>query len=186
MAVGLLKEGINEVIAVTRDNAAPIGITSRNGALSMVLFKGSHTEANIRRDGWVVAHVTHDPVVWVRTAFEDLPVDAFVPVEAGGLTVQRLAACEAWAAFAATIEHETVETNFVALEPLAGEVLDPAVHPHNRGFAGIIEATVHATRYVRSRDPALKALIDHHLAIVQKCGGPREREAAALLEEYII
>jgi hypothetical protein len=185
MAVGLLREGINEVVATTRDNAAPMGIICRNGALSMVLFKGSHTEANIRRDGWVVANVTHDPAVWVRTAFEDLPADAFVEVEAGGRTVQRLADCEAWAAFAATVRHETAETYFVALEPLAEGVLDPAVRPHNRGFAGIIEATVHATRYAMGRDPALRALIDHHLAIVQKCGGPREREAAALLEEYI-
>jgi len=184
--VGLLREGINEVVATTQDNAAPIGIICRNGALSMVLFKGSHTEANIRRHGWVVANVTHDPVVWVKTAFEDLPADAFVEVEAGGRTMQRLADCEAWAAFAATVRHETAETYFVALEPLAEGVLDPVVHPHNRGFAGIIEATVHATRYVIGRDPALKALIDHHLAIVQKCGGPREREAAALLEEYII
>lgn len=184
--MGLLSEGINEAIATTQDNAAPIGFICRDGNCSMVLFKGSHTEANVRRHGWVVANVTRDPVVWVKTAFEDLPADAFVDVEAGGRTMQRLAACEAWAAFAATVKHETAETYFVALEPLAGETIDPAVHPHNRGFAGIIEATVHATRYVTGRDPALKALIDHHLAIVRKCGGPREREAAALLEGYII
>ncbi|MDD3621699.1 MAG: hypothetical protein PHQ81_04770 [Methanofollis sp.] len=35
-----------------------------------------------------------------------------------------------------------------------------------------------ATRYVRPRDPVLRALIDHHLALVQRCGGPREWEAA--------
>ncbi len=184
--MGLLREGINEVVATTRDNAAPMGIICRNGALSMVLFKGSHTEANIRRDGWVVANVTHDPAVWVRTAFADLPPEAFVEIEAGGRAVQRLAACEAWAAFAATVRHETAETYFVALEPLGEGVIEAAVQAHNRGFAGIIEATVHATRYVIGRDPALKALIDHHLAIVRKCGGPREREAAALLEEYLI
>ncbi|EJG07634.1 protein of unknown function DUF447 [Methanofollis liminatans DSM 4140] len=185
--MGLLREGINEVIATTRDNAAPMGIICRNGALSMVLFKGSHTEANIRRDGWVVANVTHDPAVWVRTAFADLPPEAFVEIEAGGRAVQRLAACEAWAAFRATVRHETAETYFVALEPLGeGVIAGGKVQAHNRGFAGIIEATVHATRYVQNGDPALKALIDHHLAIVRKCGGPREREAAALLEEYII
>ncbi|TAJ44799.1 DUF447 domain-containing protein [Methanofollis fontis] len=184
--MGLLREGINEMIATTQGNAAPMGFIFRNESASMVLFKGSHTEENIRRDGWVVANVTHDPVVWVRTAFEDLSADAFIDIEAEGRTMQRLAACEAWAAFHATVRHETAETYFVTLEPLGGEVLDPSVHPHNRGFAGIVEATVHATRFMMGRDPALRALIDHHLAIVQKCGGPREREAAALLEGYII
>ncbi|WP_067049930.1 DUF447 domain-containing protein [Methanofollis ethanolicus] len=183
--MGFLNEGINEVIATTGGNAAPMGIICRNGTLSMVLFRGSHTEANIRTNGWVVANLTHDPVVWVRTAFDDLPLDAFTPLEAGGRRVERLKECEAWAAFAATVEHETAETAFVTLSPLGEGVVGQVLRAHNRGFAGIVEAAVHGTRYVLSRDPALKALIDHHLAIVRKCGGPREREAAAVLEEYI-
>ncbi|MDD4254238.1 MAG: DUF447 family protein [Methanofollis sp.] len=184
--MGFLNEGINEVIATTGGNAAPMGIICRSGALSMVLFRGSHTEANIRKNGWVVANLTHDPVVWVTTAFDDLPLADFVEVEAGGRRLERLKECEEWVAFAAQVEHETAETVFVALEPLGeGVVAGTSLRAHNRGFAGIVEATVHGTRYVLTRDPALKALIDHHLAIVRKCGGPREREAAAALEKYI-
>lgn len=183
--MGFLNEGINEVIATTGGNAAPMGIICRNGALSMVLFRGSHTEANIRKNGWVVANLSRDPVVWVKTAFDDLPPSAFTAVEAGGRRVERLLECEGWAAFAATVEHETAETVFVTLAPLGEGVVAGQVCAHNRGFAGIVEAAVHGTRYVLNRDPALKALIDHHLAVVRKCGGPREREAAAVLEEYI-
>lgn len=184
--MGFLREGINEVIATTRGNAAPMGIISRNGTLSMVLFKGSHTEANIRRDGWVVANLTADPVVWVRTAFEDLPQNDLVTEEVAGREVERLRSCEAWAVFAAEVKHETAEKTLVVLTPLAAPVvLEKGVCPVNRGFAGIIEATVHATRFVRTRDPGLRALIDHHLALVQRCGGPRDWEAARVLEEFI-
>ncbi|QSZ66701.1 DUF447 family protein [Methanofollis aquaemaris] len=184
--MGFLREGINEVVATTRGNAAPMGIICRNGALSMVLFRGSHTEANIRRDGWVVANFTADPVVWVRTAFEDLPQEDLVAEEVASRRVERLCTCEAWAAFAAEVKHETAEKSLIALTPLAEPaVLKEGVCPVNRGFAGIIEATVHATRYVRSRDPHLRALIDHHLALVQRCGGPREWEAARVLEGFI-
>lgn len=183
--MGFLNEGINEVIATTGGNAAPIGIICRHGALSMVLFRGSHTEANVRKNGWVVANLTHDPLVWVRTAFDDLPLSDFTAVEAGGLPMERLRECEAWAGFTAAVEHETADRVFVTLVPLVEEVVCAAPRAHNRGFAGIVEAAVHGTRYVLNRDPALKALIDHHLAVARKCGGVREREAAAALEGYI-
>ena len=65
------------------------------------------------------------------------------------------------------------------------EVLELRLHPVNRGFASIIEATVHATRYVRKHDPWLLQLIEHHAALVRRCGGAREHEALRLLEEYI-
>ena len=71
--MGLIKGGINEVIATTAFNAAPIGIHYRDKTASMIIFSGSHTAKNLERDGWVVANLVHDPVLYVRTAFEDLP-----------------------------------------------------------------------------------------------------------------
>jgi len=58
-----LKDGINEVIATTACNAAPMGIHYRDGEANMVLFCGSHTAQNVERDGWVVANFIHDPVL---------------------------------------------------------------------------------------------------------------------------
>ncbi|HJJ45413.1 MAG TPA: DUF447 family protein, partial [Methanocorpusculum sp.] len=50
MELGLVSEGITEVIAVTKDNAAPIGIIQREGQCpKLILFKGSKTEENIRK-----------------------------------------------------------------------------------------------------------------------------------------
>jgi len=179
--VGILKGGINEVIATTATNAAPMGIHLRDGKATMVLFKGSHTAQNIERDRWVVANIVHDPVLYVKTAFEDLPEESFTKEPVEGKTMLRLAAADAWAAFSVSIERTTTEAVIVSLT-LQKEIIENiAVHPANRGFGSIIDATVHATRFVKSRDPELKKLIDYHAGIVRKCGGKPELAALDLL-----
>lgn len=185
MGVGLLREGINEVIATTEWNAAPMGIINRNESLKMVVFRGSHTSANISRTGWVVANFIFDPVIYVETAFSDLGREHFVSERVGDLWVQRLSGAEAWAAFSATVTRETDETMVVDLALLYEQMLTCAVHPVNRGFSSVIEATIHATRYVKNRDPALKDLIAHHISLVHRCGGEREQKALALLQEFM-
>lgn len=181
--MGLLAPGISEVIATTRQNAAPVGIHRRGDDLWAVLYRGSHTASNVVRDGWLVANVVHDPVLFVRTAFDDLPVDAFVPV--AGLDWDRLAAAEGYAACRAWIERETPEAVKVRLVVVREEILEPGCIPMNRGRCAVIEATVHATRYIATRDVRLGRLIEHHAAIVRRCGGPGEREALALLMGFM-
>jgi len=185
MAVGLLNEGINEVIATTVGNAAPIGIHFREGKASMILFHGSHTAANIERDGRVVANIIYDPVLYVKTAFGDLPATAFTEEPVKGGIVHRLSAADAWAAFTTRIEHKSKDTMVVSLT-LEKEIIEQAgIHPVNRGFNSIIDATVHATRYIMTRDPELKKIIGYHVSIIRKCGGKRELEALGLLQGYI-
>jgi hypothetical protein len=185
VAVGLLTEGINEVIATTDCNAAPMGIINRSGSLHMVLFRGSHTARNIARDRWVVANFVFDPVLYVRTAFDDLPEEDFVREEIDGMVVSRLRDVEAWAAFAADVERSSDEAIIFRLVPLKEEVLGLRLHPVNRGFYSVIDATVHATRYVRNHDPWLGRLIEHHAGLARKCGGAREWEALDLLRQYM-
>ncbi|NYT06923.1 MAG: DUF447 family protein [Methanomicrobiales archaeon] len=183
--MGLLRDGINEVIATTRQNAAPMGIICRHGEARMVVFRGSHTAARIEEEGWVVANFIFDPVLYVRTAFEDLPPDLFISERAGELPVERLAGAEAWAAYATLIERKTDEALVVKLSLLREEIVAPVMHPVNRGFNSIIEATVHATRVVRSGDESLQQLIRHHARLVHRCGGERELEALGLLFGYL-
>ncbi|NTU99527.1 MAG: DUF447 family protein [Methanoregulaceae archaeon] len=183
--MGLLREGVNEVIATTRENAAPMGIIIRGGKARMVVFRGSHTAEQIEETGWVIANILFDPVLFVRTAFEDLPPSFFIDVTVDGIPMQRLAGAEAWVAFSASVERKTTERLMVMLTLLKEELVSPELHPVNRGFSSIIEATVHATRYLIFRDPELRSRIDHHAAIVRKCGGPREIEALRLLFSYI-
>lgn len=183
--MGLLQEGINEVIATTWSNAAPMGIILRDGVYRMVLFRGSHTAMNVERWGWVVANIAHDPVLFVRTAFDDLPPSAFVEEEVEGFLVHRLPDVEAWIAFDAAIEHRARESMTVSLSPMKEVSLSPLVHPVNRGYNSVIEAAVHGTRYLWNKDPEIRKLIDHHRSIIRRCGGPREMEALEMLDGYL-
>lgn len=183
--MGLLNGGINEVIATTAFNAAPMGIHLRDGKATMVLFSGSHTLENIRRDGWLVANFVYDPVLYVRTAFEDLPRELFVEEPVCGMTMQRLAGADAWAAFTTTVERSTPEATLISLTPKKELIEEAVIHPVNRGFSSIIDATVHATRYRKTHDPELKSLIDYHAGIVRKCGGRQEIAALDLLMRFI-
>jgi len=181
--MGLLGPGISEVIATTRQNAAPVGIHRDGDALWAILYRGSHTAANAGREGWLVANVVHDPVLFVRTAFDDLPADAFVRIP--GLGWDRLAGAEGYAACRVEVERENPEALRVRLVVVREEVIEPRCVPVNRGRCAVIEATVHASRYGRTRDPRLGRLIEHHATVVRRCGGPAELEALELLMGYI-
>jgi hypothetical protein len=183
--MGILTDGINEVIATTRGNAAPMGIICREGKIRMVCFAGSHTAENLANDRWVVANIIHDPVMYVRTAFADLADDAYYEENINGTPMYRLADAEAWIAFSAIIEQRGTGSMAVRLIPICEKVVTCKPHPVNRGFAAIIEATVHGTRYQLSKDPELKQLIDYHASIVRKCGGQKELEALELLESFL-
>jgi uncharacterized protein len=183
--MGLLKTGINEVIATTANNAAPVGIHFRDNRATIVLFRGSHTFENVQRDTWIVANFIHDPVIYVKTAFGDLPPDSFIDEPIGDLHVQRLKGADAWAAFSTTIERTNSASMIVVLS-LKKEIIENiAFHPVNRGFGNLIDATVHATRFVKTRDPSLWALIDYHAGIIRKCGGKQDLAALDLLMNYI-
>ncbi len=181
--MGLLGAGISEVIATTRQNAAPIGVHRDGDTLWAVLYHGSHTAANAAREGWLVANVVHDPILFVRTAFDDLPADAFVRIP--GLDWDRLVAAEGYAACRVEVLRETPDALRIGLAVVREEVIEPRCVPVNRGRCAVIEATVHATRFGRTRDPRLGRLIEHHAGIVRKCGGPAELEALELLMGYI-
>ncbi|MDD1704279.1 MAG: DUF447 family protein [Methanoregula sp.] len=187
--MGILKEGINEVIATTRSgtlcNAAPIGIRWEKGSYSLILFFGSHTFANLERGGGIVANFVFDPVLYVRTAFEDVEPSAFCEEIVGDKSFCRLADAEAWVAFSAMVEKKTPQAMKIRLVHEKEFTEKIGLHPVNRGFNSIIDATVHATRYRLSRDPGLKAWIDYHAGIVRKCGGARELEALEMLLDYI-
>ena len=183
--MGLLKPGINEVIATTAFNAAPMGIIFREGLARMVVFSGSHTAENIERNGWLVANFVFDPVLYVKTAFDDLSRDNFKEETVHGKAMQRLKNADAWAAFTTTIDKKTPEALMVTLT-LEKEIIEGvSMHPVNRGFNSIIDMTVHATRYRINKDPLLKKQIDYQAGIVRKCGGKRELEALELLIRYI-
>ena len=72
-----------------------------------------------------------------------------------------------------------------ALEPVERAVLDERVPTINRGFGAVIDATVAASRLdVPGFDEAtLLDRLRYFAETVDRCGGPREREAFARIDD---
>ncbi|MDD1729438.1 MAG: DUF447 family protein [Methanospirillum sp.] len=180
-----MQEGINEVIATTRFHAAPMGIICRDERVMMAVFRTSHTAVLIEETGMVVANIIHDPVLFVRTAFSDLESAELTEFEVADTKVCRLSCADSWVVYRSRIEQKTELKLLVRLDPVQIILTQTTMTPINRGLNSIIEASVHGTRYVNTRDPDLKQLIDHHVDLVKRCGGERELLALRLLLEYI-
>jgi len=179
MELGLVLEGITEIIAVTKDNAAPIGIIQRPGKLpSLILFKGSKTEENIRKYGWLTANFVSDSYLYTEYACNDVKLSDL----ATDGQYQYLKSADAFIKYTAQVVHETDQTYLVELRDDGAEVvLHPGIRRVNRGFDAVIDATVHATRYIRTPTKELAERIAYDLILIRKCGGPREQQAGELI-----
>jgi hypothetical protein len=170
-----IMEGINEIIATTesegRINAAPLGIIKNEDSLYIRLFCGSHTYDNILANKWFVGNITHDPWLFAETALDDLSQDHFIRLE--GLPVLRDA--EAWALF--RCEAFQLDIVVAKIELIKGEILKKSFRAFNRGANLVIEASVAATRYMALRSDSYYEELLRLRRIIDRCGGPREREA---------
>ncbi|MHC1567654.1 MAG: DUF447 domain-containing protein [Candidatus Syntropharchaeia archaeon] len=175
--------GISEIIATTRSksgafNAAPMGI--RNQTMARV-YKASKTFENVKETGFLAANIVHDPMIFVISALENLDNEYFTlfhgfPVLKDG---------DAWVLFECFPQKEDSYAFTFFLKPIRAKINKKRVRAVNRGFNAVIEAAVHATRYVITGDEKLKRLIDHYSSIVLRCGGEREKEAMNYLKGRI-
>ena len=180
--LGIL-DGINEVIATTEKkgviNAAPLGIIRDGESLYVKLFLGTHTYDNVLANGWFVANITHDSWIFAETALEDLTQDYFVRRD--GLPILKDA--EAWALF--KCEPFPLDIVTAKVELVKGEVLRKDFRAFNRGANLVVEAAVAATRYLALKTDSYYEEIMKIKRIVERCGGPREREAIERLMDRI-
>lgn len=180
--LGIL-DGINEVIATTEKdgvvNAAPIGIIRDGESLYIRLFLGTHTYDNILENGWFVANITHDSWIFAETALEDLTQDHFVRRE--GMPILKDA--EAWALF--KCEPFPLDIVITKVQLVKGEVLRKDFRALNRGANLVVEAAVAATRYLALRTDSYYEELMKLRRIIDRCGGPREREAMERLMDRI-
>lgn len=180
--LGIL-DGINEVIATTEKNgiinAAPLGIIREGESLYIKLFLGTHTYDNVLANGWFVANITHDSWIFAETALEDLTQDYFVRRD--GLPILKDA--EAWALF--KCKPFPLDIVIVKVEPIKGEMLRKDFRAFNRGANLVVEAAVAATRYLALRTDSYYEEIMKIKRIVERCGGPRERDAMERLMDRI-
>ena len=160
-------------------NAAPIGLHLKNGKLFASIYR-SKTLDNIIEKPKACANIVDDPILFVRSALSDIEsgkfelVDGF-PVIKGAL---------GWIIFDCRIR-KGENISVVELQAVKSKILQRKIKPVNRSFNAIIEATVHATRYVVLKEQKYLDQIDHYNKIVQKCGGTGDKQAMKLLYDLI-
>ncbi len=173
-------EGINEIVAVTFNedgslNTAPMGVIvdDASSTRAKIRLYASHTRRNIARGSDVYANVVRDAVVFALAAFDDLSNEYFA-----SLDPPVLKSALAWCKFKANLSGAYAE-----LELVDGKVLCGELRAVNRGFSAVIEALVHATRYLVFRKEEFKQRILYYKEICEKCGSEREKEAFRIILE---
>ncbi len=146
-------------------------------------YAGSTTCGNLQRTARGVFHVVDDVLLVARGAIgslESLPPLATIPEPYG----QRLADCVRWYAF----EVESIDDSREPLEMIARVTHEGHVHDFfgfNRAKHAVVEGAILATRLEFL--PADQVLDDlaRLATIVEKTGGPQERQAFAELQQHI-
>lgn len=183
--------GVTESIVATlgpneRYNFAALGLhapdrAQADGTVTARTWGRTRTWRNFNERGEGVVQFSRDPVLFVDAALDireqDEPVhesaDAWVRV-----TVETLAegtdAGTQWVDWALSTEESAVHCEVVPT--------------FNRGYGAVVEATVAASRLdVDAYDSAeLRERIEYFDAIVERCGGRREREAFERLRELLL
>lgn len=179
-----IHEGISEVILTTLShdgipNAAPMGLHRRGKRLFASIYN-SKTLDNILSNPTAAANITDDPVLFIQSALSGIGFERFEFVE--GFPV--LKDVQGWLIFDCVCKRGE-KLSVVELSPVKGKIIEQKLKPVNRGFNAVIEAAIHATRYVSLKERKYLDCIEYYSTIVKKCGREREKEAMRLLYELI-
>lgn len=180
-----IEKGIYEVIVTTKDlfnefNAAPMGLISDESGFHFMIYTDTRTFTNIIETEELCVNFVFDPLLYVRSAFTRIPRDEFIEEE--GTVFLKDADAWIWGRARISEEGEPRRVDFI---PEKSRIVRRIIRPVNRGFNSIIEATIHATRFILSGEERYLEWIKHHFAIVEKCGSSRDKEAMEELKKYI-
>ncbi len=144
------------------------------------MIYNSTTLNNILANPGAVANIVDDPVLFIKSALSDLGGENFEAINGFPVLKNSLG----WIIFECTCK-KGENISVVEMTPVKGKILHKVIKPLNRGFNAVIEASIHATRYVGKRGQKYLTQIDHCNTIVRKCGGNQDKEAMRLLYELI-
>ena len=182
--------GVTESVVTTlgpngRWNAAALGlhapdgsVEASGGSVTARTYGRTRTWRNFTERGGGVVQFTTDPRTFVDAALTVREVDD--PV---------LATADAWVEVRAEqVASETDGETTIRtweLDPVESAVLAERVPTVNRGFGAVVDATVAASRLdVPGFDEgALLDRLAYFADVVERCGGPAEREAFARIHE---
>ncbi len=179
-----IREGISEVIFTTISpdgvpNAAPMGL-HRKGKRLFARIYNSKTLDNILSNPKLAANIVDDPVLFVQSALSDIEPERFEFIDGFPILKEALG----WILFDCNCK-KGKNISVVELSPINGKIITRKLQPVNRGFNAVIEALIHATRYVVFKEQKYLERIEYYNTIVKKCGGAQEKEAMKLLYELI-
>ena len=156
-----------------------MGLHSEGGKLFVRIFN-SNTLTNILANPEAAANIVDDPALLVKSALSDVEPERFKFIDGFPVLKQALG----WVIFdCACRKGENISV--VELFPFRGKINRRVIKPVNRGFNAVIEAAIHASRYVGLKEEEYLRQIEYCNTIVQKCGGAREKEAMRLMYELI-
>ena len=185
--------GVTESVVTTRGpndrwNAAALGLhapeTDANGEpdgpVTARTYGRTRTWRNFTERGGGVVQFTADPRTFVDAALTVRETDEAVLPSADAWVEVRVEEVDA-----ATEGDTTIRT--WELAPAESAVLSERVPTVNRGFGAVVDATVAASRLdVPSFDTAeLLDRLRYFADVVERCGGPAEREAFARIDEAV-
>lgn len=160
-------------------NAAPIGLHRKGNRLFARIYN-SKTLDNIMSKPVAAANIVDEPVLFVQSALSDIELENFEFAE--GFPILKNAM--GWILFDCICK-KGKNISLVELSPLKGKIITKKIPQVNRGFNAVIEASIHATRYVVLKEQKYIDCIEYYNSIVAKCGGEREKDAMRLLYELI-
>ena len=179
-----IHEGISEVIFTTLSpdgipNAAPMGLHRKGGRLFARIYN-SKTLDNIINKPMAAANMVDEPILFVQSALSDVEPERFDFIDDFPVLKDAMG----WILFECKCK-KGKNISVVELSPIKGKINTRKLKPVNRGFNAVIEASIHATRYVILKEQKYLERIEYYNSIVKKCGGAREKDAMLLLYEAI-
>lgn len=184
-----LNNGICETIVTTFNklefNAAPIGIIRKDDTTFIRIFKNSQTYGNILEEKLLVVNIVDDPILFVLSAFSKISIDEFDVTEYKNNAIPVLKKACAWILFRCLKIRITDIALVATIEPIDSKINILKITAANRGFNAVLEATIHATRYLVTKEKKYVDLIEMYENLTNKCGGEREKKAFDLLKTFI-
>jgi hypothetical protein len=165
-------------------NVAPMGPKFEGDWSRFVLrpFKSSTTFRNLKARGEGVLHVTDDVQLLARAAIGPVPDVQTRPAEA--VTGRVLLTSARYHEFRVIELDEREERAIIRVETVASGWLRD-LFGLNRAKHAVVEAAILATRVSFLPIDEIRSEFDRLRPLVDKTGGPAEREAFAILSDYL-
>jgi len=173
----ILETLVSTLDAAGRPNVAPMGIALEGETIVLRPFRGAATWGNLEANGCGVVHFTDNVLLFARCALA-----SDVPLHRAAAVVRGIVLDDAahWREFEVeTSDLAGERATFRARVVATGRRRDLLIF--NRAQHAVVEATILATRLHLTGAGPVQAEIARLRPLVDKTGGPREREAFAFV-----